>query len=57
MKNSRGDVGIWHETYRVRSGEYEAIYSGMPLQGLAKAGGYEALTPARESARQRIGSQ
>src|SRR5208337_3720591 len=22
MKNSRGDVGIWHETYRVRAGEY-----------------------------------
>ena len=21
-----GDVGIWHETYRVRAGEYESIY-------------------------------
>src|SRR4051812_20797524 len=21
-----GDVGIWHETYKVRAGEYEAIY-------------------------------
>jgi hypothetical protein len=28
---SRGDVGIWHETYRVAPGQYEAIYSGMPL--------------------------
>jgi len=26
---SRGDVGIWHETYHVRAGEYEAVYSGM----------------------------
>jgi hypothetical protein len=36
MKNARGDVGIWHETYLVRAGEYETVYSGMPLIGLAK---------------------
>jgi hypothetical protein len=30
-------VGIWHETYKVRAGEYEAIYAGMPRVGLAKA--------------------
>src|SRR5690349_13397235 len=30
---SRGDVGIWHETYRVRAGEYECVYSGMPPIG------------------------
>ena len=29
--DSRGDVGIWHETYHVRAGEYETVYSGMPL--------------------------
>jgi hypothetical protein len=57
MKDSRGDVGIWHETYRVRAGEYEAIYSGMPLQGLAQVGRREAVTEAQDSARQRIGSQ
>ena len=34
---SREDVGIWHETYRVKAGEYECIYSGMPPFGLAKA--------------------
>ncbi len=27
---SRGDVGIWHDTYQVRSGEYEAIYRECP---------------------------
>src|SRR5579862_986385 len=27
---SRGDVGIWHETYLINPGQYEAIYSGMP---------------------------
>src|SRR5690349_19864387 len=30
LHTSRGDVSIWHETYLVRAGEYEAIYSGMP---------------------------
>jgi hypothetical protein len=30
-------TGIWHETYLVRSGEYEAVYGNMPAYGLAKA--------------------
>ncbi len=34
---SDGSVGIWHETYMVQSGNYEAIYSNMPPFGLAKA--------------------
>jgi hypothetical protein len=54
---SRGDVGIWHETYLVRSGEYEAIYSGMPPYGLGRIG---ELTPAAgrtEVARGRLGRQ
>lgn len=37
---SNGDVGIWHESYLVRAGEYEAIYNNMPEFGLAKAGGW-----------------
>ena len=32
-----GDVGIWHETYRVRPGDYECIYNNMPPFGLARA--------------------
>jgi hypothetical protein len=32
-----GDVGVWHETYRVGAGEYEAIYANMPRVGLARA--------------------
>ena len=32
-----GDVGVWHETYRVRAGEYEAVYANMPRVGLASA--------------------
>jgi hypothetical protein len=32
-------VGIWHETYKVRAAEYEAIYQGMPADyGLLGAG-------------------
>ena len=34
---SNGDIGIWHETFLVRAGEYECIYNNMPLRGLAKA--------------------
>jgi hypothetical protein len=38
--------GIWHETYLVRAGEYEAIYGNMPPFGLGRAG---RLVPASES--------
>jgi hypothetical protein len=34
---SNGDVGIWHETYRVRPGDYECVYNNMPRFGLARA--------------------
>jgi hypothetical protein len=51
---SRGDVGIWHETYRIRSGEYEAVYSGMPAHGLGKAGQLISATGRRETARGRM---
>jgi Domain of unknown function (DUF4188) len=36
-------AGIWHETYLVRAGEYEAVYANMPPVGLGKASG---LVPA-----------
>jgi hypothetical protein len=46
-------TGIWHETYLVRGGEYEAIYGNMPASGLGKA---STLVPVAESvgARQRL---
>jgi hypothetical protein len=45
--------GIWHETYLVRAGEYEAVYGNMPPTGLGKAAN---LVPIAESigARQRL---
>jgi hypothetical protein len=38
-----GDVGVWHETYRVAAGAHESIYVNMPPFGLGKAG---KLVPA-----------
>jgi hypothetical protein len=52
---SGGDVGIWHETYRVRPGDYECIYNNMPLFGLARATGSVPASGRFESARGRIG--
>ena len=48
-----GRTGIWHETFLVRAGEYEAIYGNMPAHGLGKAG---RLVPIAEatSARDRL---
>jgi hypothetical protein len=53
---SRDDVGIWHETYRVRAGEYECVYSGMPPFGLAKASATVDAVGPMESARGRLGA-
>jgi hypothetical protein len=46
-------TGIWHETYLVKAGEYEAVYGNMPPHGLGKAG---RLVPVAEasSARSRL---
>ena len=55
MKDLRGDVGIWHETYLVRAGEYETLYSGMPLMGLAKAASRAEVTAETDTARLRLG--
>jgi Domain of unknown function (DUF4188) len=54
MKETRGDVGIWHETYKIRAGEYEAVYSGMPSFGLGNVGARAALKDS-DGARQRLG--
>ena len=49
-----GDVGIWHETYRVRPGDYECIYNNMPLFGLARATAAVPASGRFESAEGRI---
>ena len=39
-------TGIWHETFLVKEGHYEAVYGNMPPHGLGKAG---RLVPLSES--------
>jgi hypothetical protein len=51
---SRGDVGIWHETYQVRAGQYETVYSGMPPFGLGTVGKLVPASGRKESARDRF---
>lgn len=54
--DDRSGSGIWHETFKVAAGGYEAAYQNMPLTGLQKAGTPVAMTEARATARQRLGS-
>ncbi len=49
-----GSVGVWHETYQVQPGKFEAIYSNMPEFGLAAATRHISVTAKRESARNRM---
>ncbi len=49
-----GSVGIWHETYLVEPGQYEAIYANMPPFGLAKAKRPVPATGRRATARRRL---
>lgn len=44
LVGTNGDVGVWHETYRIHPGDFESVYVNMLPFGLGKAG---ALLPAR----------
>jgi Domain of unknown function (DUF4188) len=52
-----GDVGIWHETYRVRPRDIETIYGTMPAHGPAAAVGTVPIGRGRDSAAARIGAR
>jgi hypothetical protein len=52
-----GTVGIWHETYVVQPGQYEAVYGNMPVFGLAKATSHVPALGQRETARRRMGGE
>jgi hypothetical protein len=49
-----GDVGIWHETYRVAPGAWETIYASMPPIGLGKATTLVPVRAGRDRARERL---
>ena len=57
MKDTRGDVGIWHETYLISPGRYEAVYSGMPPYGLGRVGQLVPATGSRKDARERLAAE
>ena len=52
-RDRRGRTGIWHETFLVRAGEYEAVYGDVPEAGLAAAGRAVPVSDA-SSARLRL---
>jgi hypothetical protein len=54
---SDNTVGVWHETYLVEPGRYEAIYDNMPVFGLASVMQHIPATGRRETARRRLGGQ
>lgn len=52
-----GSVGIFHETYLVRSGQYECVYANMPRFGLAQAASMVPATGRMRDARARLGHE
>jgi hypothetical protein len=51
---SNGDVGIWHETYRIAPGQYENVYNNMPPYGLGLAGTLQDASGGRARAMGRL---
>ena len=49
-------TGIWHETYRIAPGSYEAIYVNMPRYGIAAVTVHEPVVAAKARARERLES-
>lgn len=54
MRDGRGKVGFWHETYVVPAGAHEAVYVNMPEFGLGKATGVVPVGRRGESAADRL---
>jgi Domain of unknown function (DUF4188) len=50
-----GSVGVFHETYMVKAGAYEAVYVNTPTFGLAAAGEMVPAVGRMQSAKSRIG--
>ena len=51
-----GSVGIFHESYLVKDGQYEGLSVNMPRHGLAKAGEMVPATGQMRDARSRLQS-
>ena len=48
-------MGIFHETYSVRAGDYECVYVNMPPFGMARAGAMVPAVGRMQSAMSRMG--
>jgi Monooxygenase af470-like len=57
MVGSDGSFGIWHESYLVQPGAYEAIYDNMPAFGLGTVMNHSPAIGRRETARRRLGGE
>jgi Domain of unknown function (DUF4188) len=51
-----GDVGVFHETYRVAPGDCEAVYVNVPAMLFGKVGQRVEARGARQTARSRMGA-
>ncbi|GFH35530.1 DUF4188 domain-containing protein [Streptomyces pacificus] len=56
MREGRGRVGFWHETYIVPAGSYENVYVNMPAYGLAAATGVVPVARRGDRAADRLRS-
>ncbi|MEP7052154.1 MAG: DUF4188 domain-containing protein [Pseudomonadota bacterium] len=54
LVGTNGDVGIWHEAYRVPAGGFKTVYVNMPAFGLGKASGVREALAAQVSAAGRL---
>ncbi|MEO7113808.1 MAG: DUF4188 domain-containing protein [Polyangiaceae bacterium] len=56
LVGTSGDVGIWHETYRLHPGDYENVYVNMMPFGLGKVAELIEASGKRDSAAGRLSS-
>ncbi|MCM3756439.1 DUF4188 domain-containing protein [Sporosarcina aquimarina] len=47
-------VGIYHETYIIRKGQYESVYVNMPKYGLGKAAKHMPITIEQQTTKKRL---
>lgn len=56
IREGRGKVGFWHETFVVPAGAHEAVYVNMPPFGLGEATGVIPVGRRGERAADRLGA-
>ncbi|WP_205576589.1 DUF4188 domain-containing protein [Streptomyces alfalfae] len=54
LREGKGKVGFWHETFVVPAGSHEAVYVNMPAFGLARATGVAPVGRRGERAADRL---